>query len=171
MKQNRIVLLFAIAISFIITGCPVSSSYPLAESSSALPFDKNLTGTWENNKEDAEVKKIKIEKGSEANTYNVKVQETGELYAAETKNFIGWQVALKGKKFLVLMETGENASKDMPYYVYALSLNRNLLTTYEISLLENGTDAITSIKNYQDEVISSMKKEGFLSEKTEWKRK
>ena len=47
-----IALSLLIAVSFVITACPVGSAYPLAESSAALPFDKALTGTWENFTED-----------------------------------------------------------------------------------------------------------------------
>ncbi|MBK8142560.1 MAG: hypothetical protein IPK57_17335 [Chitinophagaceae bacterium] len=169
MKQFRIALSLLIAVSFVITACPVGSAYPLAESSAALPFDKALTGTWENFTEDAEASLVTLEKGSTDNTYNVKVLETGDMYGAETKDFTAWQVALNGKRFLVLKETG--TSNTSPYYLYHITVNGSQLITHDVSLLVNGTDAITSVKSYQEELIASMKKEGFLTGKIDWKKK
>jgi hypothetical protein len=170
MKFPRIYLPVIILLGFVLSGCPVSSGYPLGMQSDALPFDNSLIGTWENSDKQTEATLVKIEKGNGANLYKLTVIEKGESFMADSENFIAWTIMLKEKKFLVLQEVKSSGSKDS-YFVYHFSTSGNKLITNDISLKVNGTDAITSVKSYQEEVIASMKDPEFLSGKITWTKK
>jgi hypothetical protein len=176
--KNHSMLLRSISVfllltcSFLFAGCPLNSTYPLLPKEEALSYDKTLTGTWSNDKKEdaADARIVRIEKGNESNTYTIKVLETGELYSTETKEFKAWLGMLNNSKFLVLEETGDKASTKSPYLVYAIKTDGNKLITNDIALKVKGTDAITSVKAYQEEVVASMKYSDFLAEETAWKK-
>jgi len=170
MKLFRICLPALILLSFVLSGCPVSSTFPLGLKTDALPFDKTLIGTWENKDEKSEATLIKIEKTSEANLYKLTVLEKGESFMANSENFLAWVTLLNEKKFLVLQEINTSENKES-YFVYHFEINGNQLTTHDVSLKVNGTNAITSVKSYREEVSASMKHPEFLAGKIEWKKK
>ena len=153
---------------FILTACPVSSSFPLGEKGS-VPLDPKLLGTWisEEDPEDIEAKQITISKGKEKNTYSVHVDEPGEAFMANSSDFTGWLVELKTAKFLVLQELVEGMPAET-YYVYHITINGNSIVTNDITLGVNGTEAITSISAYQEEVLASMELEDFLGSEINW---
>lgn len=170
MKLFRTCLPALVFLSFVLSGCPVSSKYPLGLKTDALPFDKSLIGTWKNNDEKSEATVVKIEKGNEANLYKLTVVKKGESFMADSESFIVWVTLLNEKKFLVLQEINASDNKDS-YYVYNFTINGNELTTNDISLKVKGTDAITSVKSYREEVIASMNHAEFLAGKINWTKK
>lgn len=171
-KMNtRLLLPALIAVSLFLTGCPLSSSYPLGYKADAKPFNSNLIGTWSNKpvkEEDGhEVAKVVISKGNSANSYRVTVKEKRESFAADTEVFEGWITELNGMQFFVLQEIIKG-SPTQSYYVYHFSMLKESFTTNDISLKVKGTDAITSVEAYQEEVKASMNHKEFHSEKTVW---
>lgn len=162
--------LLLLAVIFL-TGCPVSSKYPLADKKDALPFDDNLVGSWTNSNADKdkghEVGKMVIAKGSANNTYRIVVKEKRDMYAAETDVFEGWVIELNGMKFFVLQEVRKQKLYD-EYYVYHVTFGKSMVSSNDISLKVKGIEAITSIEAYQEEVKASMKHPEFHSSKTIW---
>lgn len=167
MNRTRTCLAALIVLSFVLTGCPISSKYPLGVLSAAKPFDKTLIGTWKHPDEKAEATVITIEKGKNQYPYRVFVMEKGESFMADSEIFDAWIITLEGKNFLVLKET----ETEEAYFVYHIKVGVNEIITNDITLKVKGTDAITSVKSYQEEVIASMKKDGFLAGQITWKRK
>jgi len=170
MKLFRICLPALVLLSFVLSGCPVGSKYPLGLETDAVSFDKNLIGTWENSAKDVEAGKINIIKGSGKNTYLLSVLTKGDSFMADHDNFRCWVTLLNGRKFFVLNEVNDDFEATDSYFVYAFSVNGNQLTTNDISLKIKGTDAITSVTAYRDEVTASMKDPEFLQGKIEWKK-
>jgi hypothetical protein len=169
MKISRFFLLpLLAAFSFLFAGCPVSSTFPLG-ASNAEEIDTRLIGTWKNDSASVEASEVKIEK-ADAYTYKMTVVEKGSTYMAEGEIFNAWLTKLKDKTFLVLQETDNGTAKEK-YYVYCLSgIGKNSITTNDITLKVGGTDAITSIQAYRDEVTASMEKEDFLAGTIVWKK-
>lgn len=169
--NTRFFLPVLFVVSVFLTGCPVSSSYPLGYKTDAKPFRNDLVGTWSNKpaKEEGghEVAKVVISKGSSANTYRITVKEKRESFAADTDVFEGWITELNGLQFFVLQEI-INGNPQQSYYVYHFSMLKESFTTNEISLKVKGTEAITSVEAYQEEVTASMKHNEFHTEKTIW---
>ncbi len=166
MKTAAFVLLFISV--FMLTACPVSSSYPLGEQGS-VPLDPKLLGTWIAEEDPAEIEagQITISKGTAKNTYDVHIDEPGEMFMANSQDFKGWLVELKSAKFLVLQEMVEGTPAET-YYVYHITYNGESIVTNDITLGVNGTDAITSISAYQEEVLASMELEDFLGSEIHW---
>lgn len=166
MKTVTFFLLFISV--FILTACPVSSSYPLGEEGS-VPLDPKLLGTWiaEEDPEGIEAKQITLSKGTTQNTYAVHVDEPGESFMANSNDFKGWLVELKSAKFLVLQELVEGTPAET-YFVYHITYDGQSIVTNDITLGVNGTDAITSISAYQEEVLASMDLENFLASAIHW---
>lgn len=169
MKKQAIAFFAVITIiAFAFMGCPVSSKYPLGEKGKE-PINKDLIGTWKNDSTGSEATKVIVSKGKETNTYAVEVTEKGGMFMAETTSFTGWLTVLDEKTFFVLQEIKEGTPTET-YYVYHVKVDKNKLTTNDITLKVGGTDAIQSIETYREEVRASMKKEGFLAGEIVWKK-
>ena len=153
---------------FILTACPVSSTYPLGEQGS-VSLDPKLFGTWisTEDQEEIEAGQITLSKGTMTNTYSVHVDMPGGTFVAGSYDFIGWLVELNGARFLVLQELEERIPKES-YYVYHIMYNGKSITTNDINLGVNGTEAITSIQAYQEEVLASMELDNFLAGAIHW---
>jgi hypothetical protein len=160
--------LLIIAGMFLLTACPVSSSYPLGKKGE-VALDKQLIGVWKNDSKDSESTGVTVTKGTELNTYNVHVDEKGSAFMADGEDFIGWLTVLKGKTFFVLQQVIDGVAAET-YFVYHIKYNNSTLITNDISLLVKGTDAITSIESYQEEVIASMGMDEFLTSEIQWKK-
>lgn len=160
-------LLLSLAVLF--SACPVSTSYPL-EKKGAVKIDKALLGEWETDVEDAEVQRILFKQGTETNTYAVTVLERGSMFMADGDDFTGWLAELGGKRFLVLQQVIDGVAQET-YYVYNIEISGNKLVSHDISLKVGGTDAITSVQAYQEEVLASMKMEDFLASEMIWSKK
>lgn len=153
---------------FLLTACPVGSAYPLGKMGQ-VKADPTLLGTWTNEIADSEARSVTLTKGEVANTYGVTVNERGESFMADDDYFIGWLTILKGKTFLVLQQLVAGEPTET-YYVYHIKHDKNTLTTSDITLKVNGTEAITSIESYQEEVIASMQMSDFLAGDIIWKK-
>lgn len=170
MKLFRLYLPALILLSFVLSGCPVGSKYPLGLQTDAIAFDKNLVGTWENSAKEVEANKITIIKGSGKDTYILSILVKGSSFMADHDNFRCWVTLLNGKKFFVLNELTDEFEATDSYFVYAFSVKGNHLTTNDVSLKVKGTDAITSVAAYRDEVTASMKDPEFLQGEIEWEK-
>lgn len=159
-------LIFVLPIALLVTACPVNTSYPLGKKGD-VKTDDRLIGTWFTTAEDVEANKIRISKGPEANTYTVSVVEQGSMFMAESTEFTGWLTQLNGKTFLVLQEM-ESGKPTESYYVYHIAIDAKKIVSSDITLKVGGTDAITSIDAYRQEVAASMKLDGFLAGDIVW---
>lgn len=169
MKKQSIAFFAVIAlVAFAFMGCPVSSKYPLGEKGKE-PINKDLIGTWKNDSTGSEATKVIVSKGKETNTYSVEVTEKGTMFMSETTSFKGWLTVIDDKTFLVLQEVVVDVAAET-YYVYHVKVDKNKLTTNDITLKVGGTDAIVSTETYREEVRASMKKEGFLAGEIVWKK-
>jgi hypothetical protein len=173
MNIRTILLPTLIAVSVFLTGCPISTKYPLCDKTNALPFDATLLGTWRNTavKEDEghEAAKIMVSKGSSTNTYRISVKEKREAYAADSDVFDGWITEINGTKFFVLQEVVNGKSMET-FYVYLFVPGAGMFTTNDASLKVKGTDAITSIEAYREEMKASMSHPEFHNPKTVWRK-
>lgn len=168
MKNIFIYPIFVLLL-LILAGCPVSSSYPLGKRGE-VTLDKSLLGTWVTVDEDAEVRQFTFASSSIKNVFKVTVEEQGEMYAAEGNDFLAWFTLIDGNKFLVLQQIIDEVEQET-YYVYHITYDKNQMITHDISLKVKGTEAITSIESYREEVKQSMKFEDFLGDEIIWKRK
>ncbi|ASS48904.1 MAG: hypothetical protein A3D31_05790 [Candidatus Fluviicola riflensis] len=166
----KTILSIALIVSglFILAGCPVSSTYPLGKKGD-VKLDTRLIGTFSNTVGDVEADKIIVTKGSEANTYNVHVEEKGSSFMADGEDFVGWLTKMDDQTFFVLQQLIDGEAEET-YYVYHIEFNKSGFTSSDISLKVNGVDAITSIEAYREEVKASMGMEGFLASQIEWKK-
>ncbi len=167
--KKLIIYTSAFALLFILAGCPVSSTYPLGKPGE-VAMDKSLIGSWSTKNEDAEVRKFTLKSATKKNIYNVHVEETGEMFAADGEDFLGWFTKIEGSKFFVLQQIVDGSAKET-YYVYHITCEKNKMITHDIALKVNGVDAITSINAYREEVKKSMKFEDFLGDEIVWMRK
>ena len=152
----------------LLTACPVSSSLPLFTPGNSK-IDKSLIGTWKNDSSSSEAQEVIITKSTDS-TYGLKIVQKGELYMADSDTFNAWMGMLGNESYFVLQEVSAEGATET-YYVYHIKLENSKLTTNDISLKVQGTEAITSIESYQNEVNASSKMEGFLSGEIVWKKK
>ncbi len=150
---------FLVLSLFLLTGCPVGVTYPLAKPNSR-PIDKGLIGTWVTDDEEATILEVSIKKAS-GTSYTVSVLEKGESYMVEEDIFTGWVTELGGQKFVFLKAKGSDK-----YFHYRYEIKGKNITVWDVSLLDGGMDAITSTEAFQKEVLASMKMEGWSKEPT-----
>ena len=143
-------------------GCPSGLDFPLAEPGKEK-IDENILGVWKNNDPETEIQKVEISKKDDF-SYSLKVLEKGELYALETDNFTGWNTTLEGKKFIFF-----KAENDEQYYHYVIKeLKGKKMIICDLSLLDQGKEAVNSIETLKKEVISSMQMPEFWVESEHW---
>lgn len=156
-------LLFFIPLIFLVQACPLGLDYSLTELGTEQ-INQNLIGIWKNNNPDGEVQKVEFMPG-EKNSLNVRVIERGEMYGLETDDLIAYQTVLNGKTFLILKPSDEDK-----YYHYQFEVKGDKLFYNDMSLLDGGVDAVTSIESLRDQVARSMEKEEWAKEKYEMSR-
>lgn len=159
-------VLIGIGSLILLTACPVSTSYPLI-TAGKCKVDKSILGFWKNDSADAEAKEIKVSKSSDS-TYGISVTNKGSMYMADADTFNAWIGKLGDNDYLVLQEVDGTAVET--YYVYNYKKLKDKIITSDISLKVKGTDAVVSIKDYQEEVLASSKMTGFLSGEIIWHR-
>ena len=157
------VLLAFIVVTFY--GCPIGLDYSLGTIGTEA-IDPGLVGTWKVAEgQEGEVIQLKISK-KDANSYTVEVIERGEMYSLETDNLTGWVTKVGGQTFFFVKP--ENEEK---YYHYHYQLEgKNKLIIHDVSLLDGGVDAVSSTETLRSQVESSMTKEEWGKEKTEFIR-
>jgi hypothetical protein len=165
---TRLALAATCCYTFMLTGCPVSSKFPLGPKG-AEPVNQELIGTWNQGDKELEAQKIKISNGKDANTYKVEVLEKGDAFMADATQFNGWLTNINKMQFLVLQEAPDGNATET-YFVYHIQQKNGKVITNDISLKVNGTDAITSIDAYREEVTASMKDKEFLSGEITWSK-
>jgi hypothetical protein len=151
---------------FLLVGCPVSSKFPLG-SKGEIAFEENLLGSWSTEDSASSAHKVTITEGTEINTATLHVDVRGGTFMADGDDFEVWLTILKNQTFLVLEQTLDGAGSGS-FYVFHLDLNGNTLVASDISLKVNGTDAITSIESYREEVKASMTDPEFLTTPILW---
>lgn len=150
------------AILLMSTGCPVGIDYPLGYPGTEK-IEKKLIGTWYNDKEDHEMKRIRIGKWDNY-SYRIEVLEVGSMYSVEDQNFRGWITKIGGKTFLYAKP--DNSEE---YYLYCYAMDgKKKMSSWDVSLLVGGVDAVTSTEAFREEVKGSMLMDDFLTEETLW---
>ncbi len=160
-------MLLSIGAVFILfcAGCPVGIAYPPGEPGSES-IEKDIVGTWENDKSDGTILKVKITKG-EGESYEAEVLEKGEMYALETMKLKGYVTKLEGFDLIYFIPEGEES-----YYTYEFRMDgKNRLITHDVSLKVGGVDAVTSTEAFREELRASMKFDDWLSEEQTYIRK
>lgn len=152
----------------LLTACPLSTSFPLGQKDE-VEFNNLLIGTWSNKAKDPVIKQATISEGEEPLTAKLHVDEKGELFVAVGLDFLVWLTEIEDQTFLVLQQIIDGENQET-YYVQHITIAQNVITTHDISLLENGIDAVTSIEAYREEVKASMHNPEFLQEQVEWKK-
>ncbi len=163
MKKHLWTLILLPAL-LLIMGCPVNTSFPIAEPGSEK-IDKALVGTWLNSETDSlsDVIRVAISK-KDAVTYDVEVLEYGSMYTPEGKSFEGFVTKLDGETFFYVRPVG----KASEYYLYHYRFEDNLLKTYDVGLKVGGLDAVTSTEAFRAEVSASLKHVDCLSGEIRW---
>lgn len=162
--KNLKYLLFLLPIALFLVGCPVGLDYPLDEEGKN-PIDQQLLGTWETSDTASAIVKMRITDG-ENNSYKIEILKRGEMYMLETDLLKAWVTSLGDYTYLYAKPNNENK-----YYHYAYHLtDKNTLITNDISLLDGGTDAVTSTESLRAQVLTSSKMEGFLGEEITFKK-
>lgn len=145
----------------LLSGCPIGLDYP-AGNVGTEKIDKKLIGTWTNNDEGAEFAKVTFSKASDY-SYNVKVEDVGEMYGLETTEFTGWVTKIGGETFIYALPSGESS-----YYMYCYKLEGDKMFSYDVGLLDGGVDAVKSTESLRAQIETSLKKEDCLSSMFIW---
>jgi hypothetical protein len=161
MKMKKYLILLLPAVLLLMMGCPVGLEYSLGTPGEEK-LDKSLIGTWRCKSDEAEVKRVKIDKGDE-NSYKVTVMERGEMYSLETDKLTGWVTTIKEKNFVYFQ-----ADDDDKFYHYCYWLDGGDLVTTDVSLLDGGVDALTSTESLRKQVETSMRMDEWGKETLEW---
>jgi hypothetical protein len=139
------------------SACPVGNEYAPANPGSE-PIDKALIGTWVTDSGDAEFKKAVVTKG-ENNSYFIEVSETTDNFMAGATQYNAWVTSIEGLTFIYARPTD---GKD--YYLYCYKLDgKKKLSIFDVGLLVNGKDGVTSVEAYREEIRQSLKKKECLS--------
>ena len=155
----------------VITGCPVSTSVPFADKSTADKFDKTLLGTWKNDESEVEANEVNITKGKAANTYKIKITKPGSTFESKSKLFTGWITTVKDTRFLVLQAELNPKEGDVYYYLYTIESNEENLVTHFVAFEVGDGKKADSIDEFQKHILESRNREDFLSGKVEWSKR
>lgn len=163
-KFISISILFSVAILF--SGCPMGIGYP-AGYPGKEKIDKDLIGTWFNGEEDPEIKEVRITK---IDDYSLRAEiiEAGSMYSLEAKEFTGWCTEIGKVKFVYWLP---NSETENDYFLYGYRIDDKVLNTYDISLLDGGVDAVTSVESFRKQIETSIKMEGGLADTIRWERR
>lgn len=157
-------LAYLVAIS---AGCPVSISYPFAEGQQLEKLDKRLLGTWVCSSDSAEVLEVKFTKKDEV-TFAVEVLKQGESFMVEATDFLSWTTKLDGHTY-IFSQPADQASQE--YYLYHYDFSDGKLVIHDVSLMEGGVDAVTSVESFREQVAASMKHPDCLQSRFEYMKK
>jgi hypothetical protein len=165
-KTVKVIILPALlALLFFIYGCPVGMNFPPDEPGTQK-IDNALIGTWTCIMDScSDLKVVKVEKKDDV-SYSIEVQETGNDYLTDDKRFKGYVTKIDGKNFIYAL--GETSGE---YYTYYYEVSGKSLSLFDVSLLVGGKDAVTSIEAFRAEISASLKKEGCITERVDFKKK
>lgn len=167
--MNPKIFVFTLGLSmFLLVGCPINTAFPLGKKGETA-FNESLLGIWTNDHTDGVATKVSITKDTDLNCAVLHIDTKGEMFMAETVDFKIWLTTIEQKTFLVLQDLIDGVPHEN-YHAYHLLIDERLVITSDISLLVDGSDAITSIDNYRAEVKASMSESEFLADPIEWKK-
>ncbi len=151
-------LLFALPFLMLLTACPIGLDYAPGKVGTEA-VDTRLEGTWvlDPSTPDHEVTKVTFKKQNKF-AYMVTVEERGEMYAMETDEYFMYQTVIDGLNVMYLKPSNEDK-----YYLYQFELDGKQLIVGDISLLDGGTDALTSTESLRQQIATSKSMEEFKS--------
>lgn len=161
--KKLLFLLFFAPVLLLTTGCPVGIAYPLGTPGTEK-IDKDLLGKWGQQDPELEVIKLEIVKTDE-HTLNLHVIERGSMFMEEVDDFKGWCTKINDIQFVYFQNANDPIGT---YYHYAYKLEGDNLVTYDVSLLDGGTDAVVSTESFREQIKLSMQRPEFLSSKIVW---
>lgn len=133
-------------------GCPSSTKFALGNQNE-YKIDTDLLGTWESeDKEMCEVSKVTLKKRDNY-LYDITIDEEGEMFAMESKTYVGWITKIDGLDFLCLKgnEAGENL-------VYHIEKNgKKKLSTIDVTVTDVNTTSEVSTEAYRKDVKTNYK--------------
>lgn len=160
--MSYVIPLALLGVMLLSTGCPVGVDFPLGYPGTEK-IDKKLLGTWYNDKEDHEIKRMTIEKWDNY-SYRIEVLEAGSMYSVEDQSFRGWLTKVSGKTFLYAQPLSSEE-----YYLYCYQMDgKKRMSSWDVGLLIGGTDAVTSTEAFREEVKGSLLMDDCLTEETLW---
>lgn len=156
---------FLAASVILFSGCPTGIGYP-AGYPGKEKIDKDLVGTWTTPDEEKEIKLVRI---SRIDDFSLKAEvlETGSMYSLEAKEFTGWCTEIGGMKFVYWQPVSET---EHDYFLYSYKIKGNNMESYDVSLLDGGIDAVTSVESYRDQIATSIKMTDGISDTIKWSR-
>ena len=147
-------------------GCPTGISYPPGDAGKEK-IDPSLLGTWHNMTTDSgEMSEIILRK-TDAYSLHATVVKQGPNYSLDQTELHAWCTEIDGKKFVYFQPA---AGSDTNYYNYCYRVFDDHLETYDVSLLINGVDGVTSTETYRNEIAGSIKLPKGLSDTLVWKK-
>jgi hypothetical protein len=165
-KHMKLILLPVLFISLIfLYGCPVSMDFP-ADYPGTQKIDKALIGTWTCVMDSCSDLQVVTVKKKTDYSYDIEVVEKGDSYFVDDLFFEGFVTRIDGKNFLYAK--GESTAG---YFLYHYEVDGKSLSLFDVSLIEGGKDAVTSTEAFRAEISASLKKEGCLTERIDFKRK
>ncbi len=166
MNHKFIRLSLLLGFAFLFSGCPVGIDYP-AGYPGKEKIDRELIGTWFNDQDEPAVKEVRISKVDEYSMH-AEVTQQGSMYSLDATELTGWCTEIGNMKFVYWQP---NSNTDLQFYLYAYKIENGKLITYDVSLLDGGVDAVTSVENYRSQIERSLKKTECLTDTTYWQRK
>lgn len=152
-------LILILPLIFLLQACPIGLDYSMAEGNQTK-IDKKLIGVWTSDNPESEIVRVEFTRLSET-SLRAKVLEPGESYTVEGYDWTVWQTEVEGRQFLVFKPDNENK-----YYHYCFEFDGDQVVFHDVSLLDGGTDAVTSVETLREEVAKSINMDGWGSEKT-----
>jgi hypothetical protein len=162
------ILSFSLLACIVLTfyGCPLGLDYSLGTTGTEA-IDPELIGTWTIKKgQEGEAMKLTIVKKDEQ-SYSVEILKRGENYSLGTDHLTGWVTTVGGEKFFYLQPSDENT---FYHYHYEMK-DKKTMIIHDVSLLDGGTEAVSSTETLRAQVERSISKEGWGQEKLEYIRK
>lgn len=147
------------------TGCPTGQEYPLGDDSTNI--DPALLGTWVARSDSAEMLEINVTKEDEV-TYGIEVVSTSDSYLLDDVEFFAWITRIDGHQFLFAQPLSEEDDK---FYVYHYTVEKNQLVIHDVGLLVGGSDAVTSMEAFREEVSASLKLPDCLTGRVDYVKK
>lgn len=154
------IYLSLLAFILILTGCPDSTSVPLAKKGT-IKIDKAFYGEWETDILEDDLERFIV---SPNDAYSYKIKATiWDMTDTYEEDFIAWFVVVDNYKFVVAQQIEDGSLKDV-YYLYSYSLEKNELKLRILTDAENIHKKITSPETYMKELKTAMKTNNFLSD-------
>lgn len=157
--MRLVTLLSILPLIFLFYACPVGLNYSLADGH-LDSVNNDLIGLWESDAPTGEIRTLEISAHTET-SLKAKVKMAGDSYALECMEGIIWQTRIDGKHFLVFKPDCEAL-----YYHYCYEFNGDEIKFHDVSLLDGGTDAVTSTEALRRQVQNSISKDGWGAEIT-----